>query len=370
MKIVIAPDSYKGTYSADKITDAIKRGCLDIYPDAETVKLPLADGGEGTLEALGCSLVDDSVTSVFMGERVECKRGFANKRAFIEMARCAGLPLAGERKNPLLTTTYGVGELISHSLDDGAEELILTLGGSATNDFGCGMAAALGVKFTDAAGNSFIPTGGTLENIADIDMSGIDRRLGDVRITAMCDVKNPLYGEHGAAYVFAPQKGASHDDVVVLDRGLRHCSELVKAKLGTDVSEVEGAGAAGGMGGAVIAFLGGKLKSGIECVLDAVDFNSRAQNADVIFTGEGRFDSQSLDGKAVSGVAERAKRLNIPCVVIAGSADSSFVPDADTGIRAIFSCQSSPGSFEEVIADTEQNVRFTTANVMRLLFDR
>lgn len=368
MKIVIAPDSYKGTYTAAQIAEAVKAGCLDVFKDAEIITIPMADGGEGTLEALGCGLVKDRVTSVFPGEYTDCTRGKAGNRAFIEMARCAGLPLAGDRKNPLAATTYGVGEMILHALNEGTEEIILTLGGSATNDLGCGMAAALGVRFTDAEGKEFIPVGGTLSDIAHIDMSGIDERIKNVKITAMCDVKNPLYGEHGAAYVFARQKGASDEDIVLLDDGLRHCSDIIRRELGIDISSAQGAGAAGGMGGAVIAFLGGELKSGIECILDAADFDGKAEGADIVFTGEGRFDGQSLDGKVVSGVAKRSKLHGVPCAVIAGSCDTSFIPGTDTGITAVFSCQSSPRCMEEAFRCTESDVRYTAANIMRAMF--
>ena len=302
-KIVISPDSFKGTLSAREVAEIVARAARDASPDFEPVLVPIADGGEGTVDAFGAVRVPCTVTGP-NGRPVEAFYGLLGDTAVIEMAAAAGLPLA-DPLDPRATTTFGVGELINAALDAGLRRFIIGLGGSATNDCGCGMAAACGVRFFDADGGAFVPTGGTLASVARIDLSSRDPRIAESTFTAMCDIDNPLYGERGAAYVFAPQKGADDACVAQLDDGLRSICSVIARDCGADVADLPGAGAAGGCGAAVPAFFGGTLKRGIDVVLDVNDFDSKLDGAALVVTGEGRFDSQTAGGKAISGIAAR-----------------------------------------------------------------
>ena len=362
MKILIVPDSFKGTLSASEVCDAIGDGILSEIPDAEIIKIPVADGGEGSSDALGAERIFVSVHGP-LGETCDAFIGKLNQTAVIEMASCAGLPLVKGRENPEVTGTYGVGELILKALDLGFRDFLLCLGGSATNDCGCGMAACLGVSFENEKGEKFIPVGGTLKDIRKIDLSNIDKRLLDSRIRAMCDVKNPLYGENGAAYVFAPQKGADEECVKRLDYGLRCFAEACNSSLGTDVSLLEGGGAAGGMGAGVVALLKGKLVRGIDAVLDAASFDERLDGADAIISGEGRFDSQSFGGKVISGIAERAGE--VPLIAVCGSVDRDIEKLSE--ICSVFSIQSTPLRFEDAIKHSKRDLYFTSKNIARLI---
>ncbi len=364
MKFVIVPDSFKGTLTAKEVCEYVADGILSELPDAEIVCIPVADGGEGTADALGAEITPVSVSGPF-GEACDAFIGRIGNTAVIEMASCAGLPLVKDKKNPEITTTYGVGELILRALDDGAKDLLLCLGGSCTNDCGCGMAAALGARFTDANGKEFVPVGGTLRSIASIDLSSLDKRLSRVSIRAMCDVKNPLFGEHGAAYVFAPQKGADAEAVIRLDAGLRNFAARCLEDLKIDVSELPGGGAAGGMGAGVVALLGGSLVSGIDAVLDTAGFDSHIIGADAVISGEGRLDSQSFGGKVISGIASRMKDSGIPLIAICGSIDREI--DDLSGITAAFSVQSTPLPFGGAIKHSPRDIYFTSKNIARLL---
>lgn len=362
-KIIIAPDSFKGTMPAVRVCEIMSEAVLKIYPNAEIIKIPIADGGEGTVEAFGAERVNVRAANPNFKQINSFYGILKGNTAVIEMAACAGLPLA-EVKNPEITTTYGVGELILHALDSGIRSFIIGLGGSATNDAGAGMAAALGVKFIGTDGKSFIPTGGTLENIADVDMSQRDKRLAECKFTAMCDITNPLYGENGAAYVFAPQKGADFKSVMRLDNGLRRIAEFMPE----DAAVLAGGGAAGGMGAGVYAFLNAELKSGIKTVLEAHDFAEQCKDASLILTGEGRFDSQSLGGKAVSGLAEYAAANSVPLAVIAGSADDSVNEEANrAGVCAVFSIQRTPLPFEQAVLRSEADLYHTVLNALNLI---
>lgn len=370
MKIIACPDSFKGTLTAREASECIEEGVLSVFPDADVIKLPIADGGEGTCDVLGVRKEYVTVHGPYF-EEISTYVGFIGDgcdRAVVEMALCAGLPLVGDNKNPERTTTYGVGEMIRYALDRGAKEILLCLGGSATNDCGCGMAAALGAIFTDDDGSSFIPTGKTLINIAGIDLSLMDERLRSVRITAMCDVKNPLYGKDGAAYVYAPQKGADADCVVRLDEGLRNFADACLSSLDVDVSEIEGGGAAGGMGAGVIALLCGKLTRGIFAVLDVCRFDELIGNCDLVISGEGRFDSQSLCGKVIDGIGERLKDTDIPFVAVCGSVDRNV---KDVGrLDAVFSIQTEPLPFSEAVKHTREGLRFVTRHICSLLLKK
>lgn len=349
MKILIAPDSFKGTLTAQEVCNIIGQAFSDTIKNAEISKLPAADGGEGLCacfgEIMGGEIVKTEVSGVFT-ERITAEYlMLENKTAVIEMAACAGLPLAGNNKNPEKATTYGVGELINHAVKSGAEKILLGLGGSATNDCGLGMAAALGWNFADENGRFFIPTGGTMHSIRKITKPQTEF---SIPVTAACDVENPLYGENGAAYVFAPQKGADEAMVKRLDKGLRHVAEIIKKELNIDVSKTKGAGAAGGMGAAAVAFLGAELKKGIDIILDAADFNKKAADADLIITGEGRLDFQSVNGKVISGIAKRASEQSKKVIAICGSRGAGAEKIKELGVSELyFSCETEK-PFDEI----------------------
>ena len=347
--VLIAPDSFKGTLTAREVCDIIARAFTDTIPDIKITKLPAADGGEGLCACLGDILGGKrekaEVCGVF-GEKM-CAEYLmlGDGTAVIETAACAGLPLAGDIKNPEKSTTFVVGELIADAVNKGAKRILLGLGGSATNDCGAGLAAALGWGFEDKDGNRFVPTGGTLSRVSKI--TAPEKPLG-VPVTAACDVDNPLFGESGAAYVFAPQKGADEAMVKRLDSGLRHIAEIIKRDLNIDVSKIKGAGAAGGMGAGAVAFLGAELKKGIDIILDAAEFDGKVANADLIITGEGRLDFQSVNGKVVSGVAERAARLGKPVIAICGSRGEGAEKIKALGVSELyFSCESEK-PFDEI----------------------
>lgn len=371
-KVVLIPDSFKGTLSSVEVCRVL-RGCVELrLPGCEVRAIPVADGGEGSVDAFLAALGGEKVHARVAGpffEPVESFYGLTDggKTAIVEMAACAGLPLAGERRDPALTTTYGVGELIALAVEGGARKIILGLGGSATNDAGCGAAAALGVRFFDRTGTPFVPTGGTLGEVERIDVSAARERLRGVEITAMCDIDNPMYGENGAAYVFAPQKGAGPEQVRALDAVLRRLAGVMRRELGMDFAELPGAGAAGAMGAGVTAFLGASLQSGIESVLNAVDFDSAAADADLIFTGEGRLDSQSLRGKVVIGVARRAKRLGKRVIAIVGGAEGELEAAYAEGVTAVFTTNRLPEPLSRSAPRAAENLAFTMDNILRLL---
>lgn len=348
--ILIAPDSFKGTLSASEVCDIIGQAFEDTIKNIKITKLPAADGGEGLCSCLhkilGGELKEASVRGVF-GEKTQAEYlMLADNTAVIEMAACAGLPLAGERKDPEKTVTFGVGELMLDARANGAKSVLLGIGGSATNDFGIGMASALGWKFTDENGAEVYPCGGNLGKIASITPPP---NCFDLPVTVACDVENPLYGENGAAYVFAPQKGANEDAVRRLDEGLQSISRTVKKCLGIDVSAIKGSGAAGGMGGGAVAFLGAKLKKGIDIILDEADFEKKALEADLIITGEGRLDSQSVNGKVISGIAQRASALGKKVVAVCGSKGDGAEEIRKLGVDELYFASEEPKPFDEII---------------------
>lgn len=364
-KCVVVSDSFKGTVSSREICEIAQRVIPRHFPACEVVCIPVADGGEGTvdcfIQAMGAQRVEVTVTNA-LGEKSAAAYARIGELAIIEMAAAAGLPQVGALRCPGTATTYGVGELIAHAAHSGCRKILLGLGGSATNDGGCGCAAALGVRFYDAAGQSFVPVGDTLGRIARIDTAKADELLRSVEITVMCDVTNPLYGPTGAAYVFAPQKGADAEKVKSLDAGLRHFGDVIRSQLGIDVSRMPGAGAAGGMGAGCVALLGGTIQSGIDAVLDVTGFDRQLEGADLVITGEGRIDSQSADGKVVSGVARRTRAKGVPLIAIAGGIADSAGAVYDIGVSAMFSTDRaalpvdmlgarSPGDYEATLSD-------------------
>ncbi|MGI5959618.1 MAG: glycerate kinase [Massiliimalia sp.] len=370
-KIILIPDSFKGTLSSSQVCAAMEEGIHRVFPTCETVTLPIADGGEGSvdcfLEAMGGEKRTVEVSGPF-GEPVNGFYGvLPDQTAVIEMAACTGLPMVGDRKNPMKTTTYGVGQLILHAVHSGCKKIILGLGGSCTNDGGCGAAAACGVQFQSQNGDSFVPVGGTLKDIASIDCSQLDPAVKSAQIITMCDIDNPLYGPTGAAFVFAPQKGADSSMVEALDAGLHHLADRIKHCLGKEISLLPGAGAAGGMGGGMSAFFDSHLQMGIETILDCVNFDQQLEDTQLVLTGEGKMDGQSLRGKAVIGVARRAKAQNVPVIVIAGGIEDPVTNAYSEGVTAAFSINRLPLPFETAKAFSYKNVAVTTENIMRIL---
>ena len=373
MKIVIAPDSYKESLSALEVATAIEQGFREIFPSAQYVKLPVADGGEGTVEAMvaatGGRIVHVPVTGP-LGERVEGFYGLSGdeQSAFIEMAAASGLELVTpSQRNPLKTTSWGTGELIRHALDVGVKHIIIGIGGSATNDGGAGMVQALGARLLDVEGHAIGPGGSELERLAKIDRSSLDRRLADCRIEVACDVTNPLTGEEGASAVFGPQKGATPEMIVMLDNALAHYAKVIARDLDIDVLNLAGGGAAGGMGAALYAFCGAQLRQGIEIVTDALHLDEQVADADLVITGEGRIDSQTIHGKVPVGVAKVAKRFNKPVIGIAGSLTADVGVVHDHGIDAVFSVIYTICSLEDALENAGENVRMAARNIAAVL---
>ncbi len=357
MKILIAPDSFKGTLTANEVCDIIGQAFADTIKTAEITKLPAADGGEGLCACLehivGGEMIKTEVCGVF-GEKMTAEYlMLKDKTAVIEMAVCAGLPLAGDNKNPEKTTTRGVGELIVHAVNNGARKILLGLGGSATNDCGFGMASALGYVFTDKNGNAFIPTGETLHKVKHIIRP---ENPIDIPVTAACDVENPLYGENGAAYIFAPQKGADADMVKRLDNGLRHAADIIKTDLEVSVSDKKGSGAAGGMGAGALAFLGAELKKGIDILLDTADFDKKAEHSELIITGEGRLDFQSVNGKVISGIAKRSAKHGKPVIAICGSRGDGAENIMSLGVKKLYFSTDTEKAFAEIIRTCREDL--------------
>jgi len=355
MRFVIAPDSFKGSASAKDVAQAIAEGLKVSLPDAEFDLVPMADGGEGTVEALvaatGGEIVREKVTGP-LGEPVDAFFGILGdgETAVIEMAAAAGLHLVPpERRNPLVTTTYGVGELIKAALDRGCRRVIVGIGGSATNDGGAGMAQALGAKLLDERGNEIGFGGGELGKLARVDISGLDSRLREAEILVACDVTNPLTGPNGASAVYGPQKGATPEMVKLLDENLRRYAEIVRRDLGVDVEHVPGAGAAGGLGAGLMAFCQAKLMKGVELVIRAVRLEERVQKADLVVTGEGKLDFQTGFGKVPFGVAQVAKRHGKPVIAIAGQLGEGSENCRNWGIDACFSILNRPMSEREAM---------------------
>lgn len=368
-KYVLIPDSFKGTMSSAAICRVMAQEIRALEPDARIVSVPVADGGEGTVEAFLTAVGGQRIEVACKGPYFEDITGYfamlPGDIAVVEMAVAAGLPMVGQRRNAEATTTYGVGQLIAAALDRGARQVILGLGGSATNDGGCGAAAALGVEFRNAAGELFVPVGGTLKDIASVSAARAHPQISCVPFTAMCDIDNPLCGESGASAVFGPQKGADEAMVARLDAGLRHLAEVAERDLGRRILDLPGSGAAGGFGGGSVAFFNSVLRMGIDIVLDVTRFDSLAADADLVLTGEGKLDSQSLRGKVVIGVARRAKPLGVPVAALVGASETDIDAAYDEGVSGVFPINPLPQPFEEVREHVEENLRFTVRNLLR-----
>jgi len=372
MKIVIISNAYKGSRSSMEVAEDIETGIKRVNSDADCVKLSVADGGDGTLQTLikavgGKQLFIKAKNPV--GKIINAFYGILNNgKGVIEMALISGLALLSKSdRNPMKTSSYGTGQLIKELLDKGVRDIIIGIGGSATNDAGTGMAEALGVKFYDCDGNILSMCGENLINVSDIDFSGLDERIAETRITVACDVSNPLYGEEGAAFVYAPQKGAKPDEVEILDQGLKNLAIVMQALTGTDNSLVSGAGAAGGMGFGLMSFLQARLLPGIDTMLEAINFDDHIEGADLIITGEGRVDYQSAFGKVPSGVAVRARARRIPVIAIAGSIGEGAEKLYELGVSAVISIAEGPCSLDYSIKNSSYLISNAAERVMRIM---
>lgn len=370
-KIILIPDSFKGSLSSQTVCNIMEASVRRFFPQAEILSLPTADGGEGTVAAFLKATKGKSISVKVQGPLNKEVASFygllPNRTAIIEMAAAAGLPLVAGPLKVGDATTYGVGQLIDHALGQGATNIILGLGGSATNDGGCGAAAALGVKFYNSQGHSFIPTGSTLIDIAHIDISAAQKKLQNIRITAICDIENPLCGALGAVAVFAPQKGATPKQLPLLEAGLKNMAAVIKQDLGKEIEALPGAGAAGGMGAGVVAFFNAELQSGIKVILDALHFDTLLKNTDLVFTGEGCFDEQSIMGKVVCGIIKAAKPHGIPVICVVGGIKETPPQAYEMGLTAIFSINQLPISLPEAMAQSEKNLAQTMDNILRII---
>ena len=370
-KYVLIPDSFKGTLSSEDICRIASEEILRLEPEAEICAIPVADGGEGTVDAFLAAVGGTRAEVPCTGPCGQEVMGFygllPDGTAVVEMAAAAGLPLAGACRDPEKTTTYGVGQLMAHALSRGAKRLVLGLGGSATNDGGCGAAAALGAEFLDEEGRPFVPTGGALTQIAHIRMKGLRETLAGAEVTVMCDIDNPLCGPAGAAAVFGPQKGADAAMVARMDAGLRHLAEMLEKDVGMEVLTLAGGGSAGGFGAGAAAFFGGQLRMGIDVVLDLTDFDRKCRGASLVITGEGHLDSQSLRGKTVVGVARRARALGVPAAALVGGCETALDAVYAEGVSGVFPIHPALCTWPQAAARTEEDLRFTMGNLLRFM---
>jgi glycerate kinase len=373
MKIVIAPQSFKGSIFALEAARAIERGVLAAEPDAETVLVPVADGGDGTLEALVNTTggqVFRSIVTGPLGQAVEAMWGVMGdgQTAVVEMARASGLALVPlKRRNPRTATTRGTGEIIKEALDRGFTRIIVGLGGSATNDAGAGMASALGARFLDAEGQPLPNGGAALAKLARIDISGLHPRLREATIIGATDVTNPLCGPTGASAVYGPQKGATPEMVSELDAALKNFAEVVQRDLGKDILELPGSGAAGGLGAGLMAFTGAELRSGIDMVCEILEFDQHLEGADLVITGEGRTDESTIYDKAPVGVARRARAHHVPTIILAGSIGPGYQKLYQHGIAGIVCIADRPMNFERSIARTAELLEGAAERTLHLL---
>ena len=372
MKILIASDSFKGSLSSIEVADNLEIGLRRIYADAEIFKLPVADGGEGTVDTLvsgmGGSLVRTEVVGP-SGNLIESGFGILpGGEAIIEMAAASGLTLVKDGKlDPMNTTTYGTGQLILKALEMGCKRIYIGIGGSATNDGGMGMAQALGVSFKDFRGNELNYGGGALKDIETIDITGRTKLLDGAEIIIMSDVTNPLCGEKGASRVYGPQKGADPEMVDAVDRNLHRYAETIKEFIELDVLDMPGSGAAGGLGAGLVAFCNGRLERGIEMILDILKFEEKVVGADIVITGEGRIDSQSSYGKVPSGVARRAIAKGVPVIAIAGGLGDGYEALYETGVKLILPVVDRPMTLEEAMRDAKRLVADTGERIARMI---
>ena len=371
--MVLAPDSFKESMTAKEVCEAMERGIRKANSQIRCIHVPMADGGEGTMQ----SLVDATGGRVYskevvgpLGNNVVAEYGILGngENGVIEMASASGIHLVdSEKRNPLITTTFGTGQLIKACLDKGVKKLLIGIGGSATNDGGAGFIQALGGRLLDENGDDLSYGGGALAKLHTIDLSNLDERLKYVSVEVACDVNNPLCGKEGASYVFGPQKGATREMIEILEQNLSHYAEVIKEQLGKDVISKAGAGAAGGLGAGLMAFLDVKLKSGIEMVIEYANLEEKVRDADMVWTGEGSIDFQTQYGKTPLGVAMIAKKYNKPVIALAGRVGNDIDVLYDKGIDAIFGIMRGVTSIEEALVKGPENVEKTSENIIRLL---
>lgn len=372
MRVLIASDSFKGSLGSLEVADMIEKGIRNVYSDAYVDKVAVADGGEGTVSAFTHNLGGEYIYTEVkgpLGETVRARYGIIHgKTAVIEMAEASGLCLVPEdKRNPLLTSTYGTGELIIDALSKGCRDIIIGIGGSATNDGGAGMAAALGVKFMDKEGNSFLPAGGSLGNICSISMDGINPDILNARITAACDVDIPLCGPRGASRVFAPQKGATPGMAEILDKNLQNYASVIKKDLRMDIADTPGAGAAGGLGAGLMVFCGAMFKNGIDLLLDKANIDEKIRLCDIVITGEGRIDGQTAMGKAPCGIAKRAKLLGKPVFAVAGQIGDGAQMVYEKGIDSVISIIPGPMSLNEALKSSPGLIENAAQRLFRVI---
>ncbi|ADH61153.1 glycerate kinase [Thermoanaerobacter mathranii subsp. mathranii str. A3] len=372
MKILIAPDKFKESLSALKVADSIEKGILKVFPKVGIEKVPMADGGEGTVESLvnatGGKIIKTNVKDPLFRD-IESFYGILGdgETAVIEMAAASGLYLLKDyERNPMITTTYGTGQLIKDALDKGCRNFIIAVGGSATNDGGAGMATALGVKFYDKDGREIGLGGGALSKIYSIDTSNLDYRLKECRFIVACDVANPLIGENGASRVYGPQKGATKEMVKVLDKNLEHYGKLLEKYFNKRIIDVPGSGAAGGLGAGLMAFLNAQLKSGIEIIIEALKLEEKIKEADIVISGEGKVDFQTAFGKTISGIAKLCKKHNKPLIVIAGTVED-IEKLYEIGVSSVFSIMEKPMSLEDAIKNAPTLLEKSAERIFRLI---
>ena len=372
MKIILAPDSYKGSLTAFEVCQAMEIGIRRVIPDAEIVSVPMADGGEGTVKSLIDATRGRLVTKIVtdpLGQKVEAGFGILGdgKTAVIEMAQASGLPLVPlEKRDPRITTTYGTGELILAAFEEGCHKLLIGIGGSATNDGGAGMAQALGFRLLDQKGRQLSPGGSALKDLYRIETSGKDPRLQNIEVIVACDVNNPLTGLKGASAVYGPQKGATPEMVSELDQALEHFAAVIDRDLGIAIRDLPGAGAAGGLGAGLLAFLNAKLKSGVEIVMEIVELKKKMLGSDLVVTGEGRIDGQTVNGKAPIGVAKIAKSIGLPVLAVAGGLGPGAEFVYAHGIDGVTAIIDQPMSLETAIGNAGSLVAAATERIIRV----
>ncbi|MEA1784852.1 glycerate kinase [Arenibacter sp. GZD96] len=373
MNILIAPDSFKECLSATAVAEHIAVGIRSVLPEAGLQKIPLADGGEGLLEAILANTKGKRVAVEVLDplcRKIKADYGIISngKTAIIEMAKASGIELLKEsEKNPLQTTTYGTGQLIRDALDKGCTKLVIGIGGSATNDGGMGMIRALGAKFLDKTGVEIGQGGGSLNELHHIDLTAFDQRLKRCEVVVACDVSNPLTGENGASYVYGEQKGGNPKQLSVLDQNLTHYADVLKSTLGIEVRHIPGSGAAGGTGAALLAFMKGTLKPGIDLILETLQVEKGMQWADLVITGEGKIDAQTLQGKTIAGIARMAKRHQVPVIVITGKVGENIDEIYDLGVSAIFSIVNQPMPLETAIKQAPRLIENCVINIMKAM---
>ena len=373
MKFVLAPDKYKGSLTGHEFCNAVESGIKKVFPDAEILKRPLADGGDGTIEVvahyLNAHTVSLEVTDpLFRKIKADYLLSDDKETAFIEMSEASGYKLLDEAEmNCMHTTSLGTGEMIADALKKGAEHIVLGIGGSATNDGGMGMATALGYEFLDVNGATLVPVGKNLARVSQINRKAIHPKLGGANIQIACDVNNPLYGENGAAKVYGPQKGASPEEVKLLDKGLEHFAKVVQSTFGVDVQKIPGAGAAGGMGAGAVVFLDAKLTSGVDLVMQLANFDEALDNTDWIITGEGQLDGQTFSGKTIAGVIQSAQKKGVPIAAFCGSTAISIEEMQQMGLDYAVSILNQVGNLDDAKSKSYQNLELASYNFAKVL---